>query len=105
MAVTEAVINAITHHPQSDPTIEVTADMVTDTDPPHVQLCIADNGPGIPPSEVEPVLQGEETALTHTSGIGLWLIKWTVEQHGGDFSITSNGSQGRMVLTFPSQSI
>ncbi|WP_083902873.1 PAS domain-containing sensor histidine kinase [Natrinema versiforme] len=105
-AVVEAITNAIQYHPESAPTIELRADVVTKTHPPHVELCIADDGPGIPMSEVEPVLSGKETPLSHTSGIGLWLIKWITEQHGGDLEITSNESQGNQItIMYPVPSL
>ena len=60
-----------------------------------VTIAVADNGPGIPETE-RWVLTGESeiTQLTHSRGLGLWLVKWIVESFGGDLRITTsdNGS-------------
>ena len=47
---------------------------------------ITDDGPGIPDAEVE-ALASEETALEHSSGFGLWVAKWCVENNGGRLDI------------------
>lgn len=55
-----------------------------ETDASTCELRIADDGPGIPELERE-LLSGarEITQLEHGSGLGLWLVKWTVESYGG----------------------
>jgi len=41
-----------------------------------LRVAVSDNGPGIPQSEVDPIVVGEETDLMHASGVGLWLVYW-----------------------------
>ena len=48
-----------------------------------VTVRIGDNGPGLPDEEREVLLTGEETALIHSSGLGLWLVRWIVESIDG----------------------
>jgi len=102
MALVEAVTNAVKHHPDSAPTVELTATVDDGVTPPQVRLSVQDDGPGIPSAEADPVLSGTETDLAHPSGVGLWLIKWIAERHGGGLSITSTDRGGsRVTLTIP----
>lgn len=52
------------------------------------QLCVVveDDGPGIPDHERRAIESGSETPLEHGSGLGLWLVKWSVEEVGGTLS-------------------
>lgn len=51
---------------------------------------ISDNGPGIPENELIAYRQGDEQQTTHTSGVGLWLIKWLCGICGGAVDIASD---------------
>jgi signal transduction histidine kinase len=69
-----------------------------------VELTIEDNGPGVPSREIEPLLEGEETPLEHTSAIGLWLAKWSLDHMNGDLSVdTDPGAGTRVTMTLPRQ--
>jgi len=106
VAVSEAVGNAVEHHPDPDPVVELSATVDRELEPPSVLVDVIDEGPGIPREEVDPVLDGEETALTHTTGIGLWLIRWTMDHCGGDLSIHSTAGRGtRVTMTCPLRAV
>lgn len=106
-AVTELVDNAVEHYagpPRSDvdgtaiddgPTVRLTATPAGADG--WVTIAVADDGPGIPETE-RWVLTGESeiTQLSHSRGLGLWLVKWTVESFGGDIDITT-GDGGSVV--------
>ena len=49
-----------------------------------VRLSVTDDGPGIPEGELS-VVTGDRTPtqLEHASGLGLWAVRWTVENDGG----------------------
>ncbi|MFT4945502.1 MAG: signal transduction histidine kinase [Halovenus sp.] len=54
---------------------------------------IADDGPGIPDSELDSLDRGVETPLQHTTGLGLWQLKWAVTTLGGELSFdTTDGT-------------
>jgi PAS domain S-box-containing protein len=64
-----------------DPTVIVRAGPTDEA----VHVEVVDDGPGIPEHERAPVFRDRDiTQLEHGSGVGLWLVRWTVEACGGD---------------------
>ncbi|WP_257297947.1 histidine kinase N-terminal 7TM domain-containing protein [Haloarchaeobius sp. FL176] len=61
---------------------------------------VSDDGPGIPNHELEALHREEESALDHGSGLGLWLVSWSVDVLGGDLSFETgeNGTTARVRL-------
>ncbi|QLG49291.1 ATP-binding protein [Natrinema halophilum] len=86
--------NAVTHA-TPNPSVEIT--VTADDD--RVRLTFADDGPGIPPAEID-VVTGESdiTQLTHSSGLGLWLVRWMVDSYNGSVSFTQSTSGGSRVV-------
>jgi len=81
----ELARNALAHADGSDPSVsfEVTADDET------VSIAVADDGPGLPPVERRLLTQSfEETPTEHSSGLGLWLVKWLVRWADGEIDVT-----------------
>jgi two-component sensor histidine kinase len=59
-----------------------------------VALSVADDGPGIPDHELGVLDRGEETPLSHGSGMGLWLVSWATTTLGADLDFdTSDGTR------------
>jgi len=92
-AVENVVENAAEHNDADDPAVEVGVSNGDDT----VEIVVSDNGPGIPPQEREVLLEGTETALTHGSGLGLWLVYWAVESLDGEIAFEDNAPRGSVV--------
>lgn len=63
-------------------------------------LEIADDGPGIPPQEIEVLREGRETALEHGSGIGLWLVDWVVAHSDGELTFESTDEGTTVEIRF-----
>jgi PAS domain S-box-containing protein len=78
-AIDELLDNAISHT-ESDSTVVSVA--VTEHDD-TVEISVADNGPGLPEPERKVATRERERPLEHGSGLGLWLVRWTVEQSCG----------------------
>lgn len=97
LAIDEALENAIVHNDRDEPRIDIRVTQVAD----GAELCveIADNGPGLPDDEWNALMAGEETPLAHTTGIGLWLIYWTITALGGTIDRAGNEPRGT-VLTY-----
>jgi signal transduction histidine kinase len=54
---------------------------------------VADDGPGIPDWELESLDAGTESPLQHSTGLGLWQLKWAVTTLNGDLSFdTTDGT-------------
>ncbi|WP_440992318.1 PAS domain S-box protein [Haloarchaeobius baliensis] len=82
-ALTELVENGLKHDPSASPAVRIT--VADDGD--WVVCTVADEGPGIDEMEAEVISKGQESALEHGSGLGLWLVNWIVTRYGGSFQI------------------
>lgn len=94
--LTEVIENALDHGGQQ-PTVTIS---VTARDE-AVEFVVADDGPGIPESELEPLRTGEETALQHTSSLGLWLLYWEARTLGGSIDFRNTDDGATVTLTIP----
>ncbi|MFB6126772.1 MAG: ATP-binding protein [Halolamina sp.] len=95
-AVRELVENAVTHagpYPVCDIAVEARPD--------DVRITLTDNGPGLPTQDRKVLEGGSETALSHGSGVGLWIVRWVMNSHDG--SVTASVADGgtEIVLTLP----
>jgi len=77
-ALAHAIENGIVHG--SDPPAVTVEASETDDD---VVIRVVDDGPGIPHHELEPLRAGQETSLSHSSGVGLWIIDRVLDYSGG----------------------
>lgn len=84
-AFDELVGNGLVHNDGAEPRVTLSLDQ-EQTDAEHVGITISDNGPGIDEQEYRTVVEGEETPLRHSSGVGLWLATWIVRRAGGTLS-------------------
>ena len=97
-AFEELVANAIEHHDTEKPRVSVTYDE-SRSDDSHAVIAVSDNGPGIAEQEWRTIVEGRETPLQHSSGIGLWLVNWVVGRAGGTLSFeNTDGSTVRVRL-------
>ncbi|GGH18508.1 Signal transduction histidine kinase [Cribrihabitans marinus] len=70
----------------------------------HVQIHVADNGPGIPEPELEQVfepffrLEKSRSRETGGTGLGLSIARTIVRAHGGDVAL-SNRAEGGLLVT------
>lgn len=96
-AVQNVLDNAVFHNDQATPEITVAVNREVRDGEDWIAIEVRDNGPGIPVDEIEPILDGEETALKHTSGLGLWVVKWIVEGSGGQLEFSENDPRGSVV--------
>lgn len=93
-AVEELVANAIEHSDRETPTVTVSLA----TGPGHVEVQVADDGPGISEMEREILSETREIdQLYHGSGFGLWLVYWIVRQSGGEITIHDRAPRGTVV--------
>lgn len=93
-AVRELIENAVVHADEVGSAVSVAVHTDRDT----VTIEIVDNGPSIPSVESEVLTAVREPdQLAHTSGIGLWLVNWVVEQSGGILDFERRSPRGNIV--------
>ena len=85
--------NAVEHNETGAPSVWIEATIGDG----WLELSVADDGPGIDPAEYEALTHGVETPLEHGSGIGLWIVKWGIDQVGGRVSFAEREPHGTVV--------
>ncbi|MFB6284536.1 MAG: ATP-binding protein [Halobacteria archaeon] len=91
--LTELLINGIEHTDCEK--------ILVSFDPETYRLSVEDEGPGLPEYELEVFRTEEETPLKHGSGMGLWLVKWGVNQLGGEVRFDVDDSGTKAILELP----
>jgi PAS domain S-box-containing protein len=106
LALRELLNNAVVHNDQPEPEVTVTTNPSSERRPEDwIDIEVADNGPGIPDRELETIKQGKETPLQHGTGLGLWIVYWTVSLYGGEITFVDNSPRGTgVVLSLPRRS-
>lgn len=100
----EAIENAILHTDQQSPTVHVSAEASDPMDADLTDLVVADTGPGIPEDQRRVIEEERETQLTHGTGIGLWVMQWSVACFGGEIGFEANAPRGtRVIFRLPHQ--
>ena len=92
LVVEELLSNALEH--VADPTVHVSLTVEGD----DAVLRVADDGPGITSDSRVPLESGAETATEHGQGVGLWLVRWTIDAVGGTAGY-EDGPDGGAVVT------
>ncbi len=92
-AVREVLENAVRHNDSASRRIHISLDRIDGA----VTLVVEDNGPGIPDEELRSLDAGEETALVHSSSVGLWLVRWVSQLHDGRVQFDTEDSSGTTV--------
>ncbi len=99
VALRELLTNAIAHNDQPEPEVRLTARPAREERAGEwIEIVIADDGPGIPRHEQAPFETGEETPLQHGTGLGLWIVYWTVALFGGEVTFEDTPSGGTSVV-------
>jgi len=93
MALEQLLENAAAYNDADEPRVR----LGVEADDGRVTIRVADNGPGIPEEERSVVTGQEETPLSHSSGLGLWLVSWVAEASGGELRFEENEPRGSIV--------
>lgn len=81
-------------------------DVIVTTSGTHARLVVRDRGIGVPPDAQERIFERFERAAPSTNyggfGLGLWIVRQTIEAHGGAITLTSNSGEGStFTVTLP----
>ncbi len=98
VAVEELLRNAIVHAESDPAAVEVR--ITTCETPGSARLTVRNEG-SVPASTRRVIEQGTETQLQHTSGLGLWLVKWLVEKSYGKLTLSDNGDSCQVQVDLP----
>lgn len=99
-ALAEAVENAVVHADSGNPSVGVTIESPAPNET-FTSIRVRDDGPGIPPGEIDAVRNGEESSLQHASGTGLWIVRWLVSKSGGDVEWASSDTGTTVTIALP----
>jgi PAS domain S-box-containing protein len=95
-ALTEALENAILHSAASNPDVAVTIGPSSNTG--RVEVRVRDGNSEIPAEEINALrTPAETTAVSHGSGVGLFVMKWCIESLGGEISFERSDPGGNTV--------
>ena len=90
-AVRELIRNGIQHNDHERPAVAVRVQNHAET----VEIRIEDNGPGLPEPERKIISEEHEIdQLRHSSGVGLWMVRWVVQQSGGTVTFLDREPRG-----------
>lgn len=98
-ALFELIDNAMVHNDARTPRLSI--DVARDgARPGMVRIRLADNGVGIPRTEIEALEGRRDSQLTHGTGLGLWLVGWVVRHSDGEIDVRQAEDGGTEVLLF-----
>jgi len=90
-AIAELIENAIEHTTTADEETVITITTDERSEGREIDLAVVDNGQGIPRGEAEAISEATESKLNHSSGVGLWLVKWITDSINATRDITQRG--------------
>ncbi|MFC7097887.1 PAS domain-containing protein [Halobaculum marinum] len=97
MLVVEELLTNVVEH-VVEPTVTVALAVETG----EAVVTVSDDGPGITPDSRTALGYGSETPTEHGQGIGLWLVRWTVDAAGGTVAYEdAPGGGARVVARLP----
>lgn len=98
--ISNLVSNAIDAVP-TDGRIVIRLNGIADVSGKGVQLCIDDDGPGIPAEIVSRIFEPFFTTKKDIgTGLGLWVTREIVERHGGSITVRPTGNDGTRGASF-----
>jgi signal transduction histidine kinase len=100
LVVFNLVDNALKHGPPGEPvSIRVTRS------PSAIRLVVADRGPGVPPEKRERLFErfyrAAESGGAGTGGLGLSVVRWVTELHGGAVRLVDDEAGCVFEVSFP----
>lgn len=71
----------------------------------EIEIEIADNGPGVAPESRGRIWGPDFTTKSRGTGLGLPIVRQTVQAHGGDVELRDSGSGARFVIRLPREPV
>ncbi len=73
----------------------------TGASPPAVTLAVSDSGPGIPAEDIDHIFDAFFTTKPEGTGLGLAVVHWIVQDHGGTIRVQSSQAGTTFLITLP----
>jgi nitrogen fixation/metabolism regulation signal transduction histidine kinase len=86
---------------RSDPLVTVATSLVDETEEPHIDLTVQDNGTGFEEDLLGKIFEPYVTTKTKGTGLGLAIVKKIVEEHGGIIWAENANGGARLVARLP----
>lgn len=86
---------------RSDPRVTVATSLVDDTEEPHIDLTVQDNGTGFDEELLGKIFDPYVTTKTKGTGLGLAIVKKIIEEHGGIIWAENANGGARLVARLP----
>lgn len=96
LAVHELLENAVVHGGVQPRVI-----LGVEADTESVRIHVRDTGPGLSHQERAILVDGSEAPLIHGSGLGLWMVYWTVQSNSGSIDVSVDESGTTVTVTLP----
>jgi len=96
VALTELIENGIEHYEGDNPSVHI--QIFQDGD--DIVTAVLDQAPEIPESERRVIREERETDLSHSAGVGLWLVYWVIKVADAELKSTYAGDGNRVEMVF-----
>ena len=105
LSVVDNLLRNAVEHAVDDPRVHVTVETPARRRG-DVTLRVRDYGPGFDDAELAVHNGATETALQHSDGVGLWLVRWIVDTYDGTVSVANaaDGVGAVVTVTLPAAS-
>ena len=97
--------NAVEHNDSTRPHVAVEVSMSDAGDETAATVRVRDDGPGLPDVERRVLRTGEETPLTHSTGLGLWLTNWVVRASSGRIAVDCTDTGTTVAVELPTRRV
>lgn len=97
LALRNVLENTVEHNDRASLTVSVIVTTGQRDGDEYVAIRIADDGSGLPAVERRVLESDTETPLSHSTGLGLWLIRWVVDESDGELLVGENDPHGTVV--------
>jgi PAS domain S-box-containing protein len=93
--------NAAEHNEGATQRVDVVAREEQGEEASFAHVEVHDDGPGIPEHERAVFDATAETPLSHSDGLGLWLVNWLVDDEGGTVDVETNADGTTVTIRLP----
>jgi len=100
-ALRQAFANLLRNSAEASARGQARVDVAARCDGRVARVVVADNGPGIPPEDLNRIFVPFFTTKAQGTGLGLALVHRIVTEHGGSVAVESTGAGTTFTLSFP----